>query len=422
MLKVRARFLLVVLVMALWRTQFAAAHVEEQWERNAALFRAARTGSVEDIQNALKEGADIHARTPSGETALVLAIMTGHAEATTALLDAGVGSINEILKVGKFTGTPLGMAAWGDSSAILNALLEHGADPKLNDSDALRGAIVTGSVQNVRALLAKGVDVNYRFRDGLLPLSIAAVRGHAGVCESLLDGGARINARSNEGTTALMFASAQAGEDAVVVLLKRGANVTLFDADGRTALALTAQIPDAAARGRIERLLVDAGASRDATVRSIDQSFLLAARQGDIALVSNALEKGAELEVRGKPNATLWLRDALSASVAHPRVCRLLLDRGINPYMRDGAGFTALHAAAQSGHVACIEALLKAGLNPNQKATRNQTPLYIAINSRRPAAVVAALLRGGADANGYAEEAKQRGLNEIAKLLEGAAQ
>lgn len=406
-------------LIILFAMQCSAACAEEQWERDAALFRAARMGSAEAIRIALKDGADINARTPSGETALVLAIMTQHAQAAKALLDAGAGLINEVFKIDKFTGTPLGMAAWNDSGEMIAALLEYGADPKQNDHDALRGAVVTGSVQNVGTLLARADEVNHRFGDGQLPLTIAAMRGNAVLCEALLDSGAKIDARSNEGATALMFATALGHEATVALLLKRGAAPSLFDVDGRTALAMAAQVPDTVVGVRIEKLLVNAGAQKKPSPRAIDEAFLLAAHQGDLARVTDALDKGAELEVRGEPNIKLWLRDALSASVTYPKVCRLLLDRGINPHMRS-AGFTALHAAADRGQVECIEALLAAGLNPNEKAKGQQTPLYMAINARRPAAIVAALLRGGANANGLVGAAKERGLVEVAKLLEGA--
>ena len=40
---------------------------------------------------------------------------------------------------------------------------------------------------------------------------------------------------------------------------------------------------------------------------------------GNLERVRALLDKGADVEVRGQPNIKLWLRDALSASVAHQR-------------------------------------------------------------------------------------------------------
>ncbi len=248
-------------------------------------------------------------------------------------------------------------------------------------------------------------------------MSIAAIHGQAAACEYLINVGAMVDSRSDEGTTPLVFASAQGRDETVALLLKGGASPSLFDVDGRTALSVAASVPDATLRSRIETMLVGVGAKKEPTPRAIDEALLTSAYQGDLNKVTEALDKGAELDVRGKPNINLWLRDALSASVGHPKVCDLLLQRGINPFMRDGGGFTAMHTAADRGRVECIDALAKAGLDPNAKAGHGQTPLFMAINARRPATIVAALLRAGANPKGYVADAKSRGLPDVVKLL-----
>ena len=66
-----------------------------------------------------------------------------------------------------------------------------------------------GHLEIVKALLAKGADVNAKSSvKGQPPLEHAAFGGHTDVVRLLLEEGVNVNAKNNAGTTALMLAAA----------------------------------------------------------------------------------------------------------------------------------------------------------------------------------------------------------------------
>ena len=91
-------------------------------------------------------------------------------------------------------------------------------------SDRLFEAAQKGDAAAVRAVLAKGVDVNTKFRYGTTVLLYAAQKGHVDVVRILLDHGADVNARETmAGMTPLMFAAFKGHAGIVKMLLEKGA-------------------------------------------------------------------------------------------------------------------------------------------------------------------------------------------------------
>jgi hypothetical protein len=95
--------------------------------------------------------------------------------------------------------------------------------------DRLFDAAQKGDAVAVRDLLAKGVDVNTKFRYGTTALFYAAQKGHQDVVRILLDHGADVNARETlSGMSTLMFAALKGHTGIVKMLLDKGAT----DPDG----------------------------------------------------------------------------------------------------------------------------------------------------------------------------------------------
>ena len=127
------------------------------------------------------------------------------------------------------------------------------------------------NLNNVRALLNSGANINARDNDGSTALIWAARFGHLATVRELLDRGANINARSNSGWTALICATYYGHLAVVRLLLDRGANINARDHVGQTALSLAAfseQLP-------VVRELLKRGANTNGILnrRSINENM-----------------------------------------------------------------------------------------------------------------------------------------------------
>jgi len=105
----------------------------------------------------------------------------------------------------------------------------------------LRESVNSGSVDQVRQILADGVNVDYVDEDGMTALQHAAYKGNLELCEMLLSHGSDVNYSAHEnGYTALMFAALSGKKDVVRVLLEHDACVGLVNTVQRTAAQMAA--------------------------------------------------------------------------------------------------------------------------------------------------------------------------------------
>jgi ankyrin repeat protein len=141
---------------------------------HTALILAARSGHAELVQALIEAGAELeHSCTCeialACETALATAAAHGRTATVKVLLRSGacadptnyIGDINQINVAGL---TPLMSASQNGVTAIVQALLEHGADVNrvLNGRTALMVAKRHGHIDTVQVLLSAGADENPR--------------------------------------------------------------------------------------------------------------------------------------------------------------------------------------------------------------------------------------------------------------------
>jgi general secretion pathway protein A len=119
--------------------------------------------------------------------------------------------------------------AWLGAHVSPNPRDENGLTP-------LMVATIHGHATIVRTLLNRGASVNARDRAGATPLMMAANNNRSALLELLLERGADVNARTDAGWTALMYATWQGHVDVVRLLLHMGADATVTDRRGWTAL------------------------------------------------------------------------------------------------------------------------------------------------------------------------------------------
>jgi uncharacterized protein len=237
-----------------------------------ALMYAARQGAVSAARALADAGADLNRTDPNGTSALVSAIINLHFDLAAVLIEKGADP-----NVAETTGMAALYAAVDmhtlpetvgrpnpkphdtlDSPAIVEALLEHGANP-----NARLSSPILDRVHN-------DANSDPALGDGATPLMRAAKQSDVALMRVLLDHRADPGLATKRGTTALMFAAnrgggfrgvgARASEDdsvnAVALCLERGAPVNAVDDSGQSALHLAA----ASGPESMVKLLADNGA------------------------------------------------------------------------------------------------------------------------------------------------------------------
>jgi ankyrin repeat protein len=166
-----------------------------------AVFDAASKGDESVVLRHIDAGLDVNERLdPSAKTALMLAAMFGH-------------------------------------TALVQKLLQRGADVHAQDDEGFTAFMVAAQFNNTAAaelLLDKGAQIDHGAGDGVTALMLAAGRGFADALELLLKRGAKHNLVDENGWSALMHAANFGDEEPVRVLLSHGADAAVVAADGIT--------------------------------------------------------------------------------------------------------------------------------------------------------------------------------------------
>ncbi len=256
--------------------------------------------------------------------------------------------------------TPLSYAAADGCEAVVQLLLEKGADTETKDRfpgrTPLSQAVEGGHEAVVRLLLEKGADTETKDRfSGRTPLSQAVEGGHEAVVRLLLEKGANTETMDITFQTPLSRAAANGHKAIARLLLKNGANTETENMVGQTPLSL------AAAEGHeaVVRLLLEKGADTETKASTGRTPLWYATANGHDAVVRFLLEKGADIETKDRYSRQTPLSRA--AKGGHEAVVRLLLENGANTETEDITGLTPLLWAAAGGHEAVVQLLRRGG-------------------------------------------------------------
>jgi ankyrin repeat protein len=284
----------------------------ERQQEQTPLMWAIAAGHPAAARLLLDRGADPRSRSTRGDTALLFAARDNDTASARMLLDAGA----DIEAAASDGFTPLLVATVRGRTAVAALLLERGANPnhaapgftalhwasgvweteltgprgiaaRRDEEWHALGGINEGKLELVKALLARGADVNARIvkppqrvgftRGGLnlvgaTPYVVAAAAGDAAVMRLLADAEADPTLTTKEGTTALMAAagvgrvavessvSEAQGIEAVAVALASGNDIGAANSAGDTALHGAATLRWNA----LVKLLAEKGAPLDA--------------------------------------------------------------------------------------------------------------------------------------------------------------
>jgi ankyrin repeat protein len=239
-----------------------------------ALMYAARQGAVDAARVLGDAGADVNLTDPEGTTALVRAIVNGHYDVAGVLLEHGADpniadatgmgalyAVAEMETLGEIYGRPARKFSDKlDALGLVNMLLSSGADPNARlKTPTLQKSHTPGEPT---------------LGEGATPLMRAAKGGDHRIMQALLDHGADPSLAQKSGATALMIAaglgrgvgvfSKDVGTDrdlfeSVKLCLDHGVDVNAANEAGQTALHFAVRVSDS-----IVKLLADKGARLDA--------------------------------------------------------------------------------------------------------------------------------------------------------------
>ena len=155
--------------------------------RQPDFFEACALGATARASELLAADRQLVAQySGDGFTALGLACFFGHRDVARLLLDAGANpnqASRNALRV-----APLHSAAPPGTPALVDLLLQHGADPNAGESNGmtpLHTAAGNGNREIVAVLLSAGADRTRQSHDGRTPAAIARQYGHPEIAAEL---------------------------------------------------------------------------------------------------------------------------------------------------------------------------------------------------------------------------------------------
>jgi ankyrin repeat protein len=356
-------------------------------------------GNEQMVKLLLDAGADPNGRLPGGETRLMTAARTGRIGPVQALIAAG---------------------------ADVNACDD-------NEQTAIMWASADGHADVVQALIKAGAEFRASLDSGFTPLFFAVREGQTKVIRVLLDAGADVNrelkpesGKRSQRTNALILAVENGHFATAACLLANGADPNAAPA-GFTALHAITWVrrplrgdtdPAPIGSGNMTSLafvrhLLNSGADIDAQYRGSGSAsrytggnaqfgkagattFLLAARNSDLALLRLLLEAGADWRIPNRDNCTALLAaagvGALGSGDELPgseeeviQTVQLLLELGADINSVADHGETAMHGAAYHERPQLVQFLVDNGADIGVWNSPNKfgwTPLMIAQGHR----------------------------------------
>jgi ankyrin repeat protein len=322
----------------------------------SALHLAAALGREGALRSLVAHGASPDVRAADGQTPLGVALSAGRRDLADWLDWRGWPLPKRALQA-----TDLPAAAIvGDADAVRRLLdLGFAIDtPDAQGCSALLRAAGGGHRAVVDLLLERGADPQRAAHTGATPLSAAVSMRQGELVERLLVAGADLEHRLPGEVTVLMLAAALGLPDLCARLLAAGANVQARDAQGLTPLHCAALYGFTARdRARLLALL---------------DTLLLAGAEPDAAAAGNVTPLLLLLGARAEPG-TACDEDVVLAGLQR------LLDEDVTLDARDPRGFGPLHLSALHGLLQTTRFLLRAGADPELRDGLNRVPREIAV-------------------------------------------
>ncbi|KAF2882274.1 hypothetical protein ILUMI_23894 [Ignelater luminosus] len=365
--------------------------------------------------NSKKKSADIEAKTVTGNSALMMAVLNDQMSASKLLL-----SKNANMEAKNNMGmNPLLCALDNGYNTIAKLLLSRNADIEAKNNigmNSLLYAVDKGNKDIIEILLSKNANVEAKDIGGSTAISYAAYNGYVDILELLLSKNASVQARDRKGYNALRHAIYTGHNNIVEILLSKNIDVNTKDERGETPLHY------AAFQGNtfVSELLIAKNACVDAQDNDGGSALHLAASSGRNETVEHLLSRNANIELQNKQNRTALFN---AIYFGQTETVELLLSKNADIETRDIEGNTPLLRAAYRGELDCVKLLLKKNADINVKSNDgNNVLLRAAINNHGE--VIELLLSRGIDVdsqndigNCALQLASYNGRSDIVELL-----
>ncbi len=176
-------------------------------------FQAAKTDDASAIADLLRRGFDPNTvEAERGDTGMILALRENGMKVFKLLLNANGIDIDQPAKNGD---TALMIASYKTNREAVRALLAKGAQVNRSGWTALHYAAAVGDNEIVQMLMEKDADLDAKSPNNTTPIMMAARGGHILTVKLLLDAGADAALKNDVGMTAIDFAQQNGNKDIV---------------------------------------------------------------------------------------------------------------------------------------------------------------------------------------------------------------